>query len=173
MIGEVGIFDSIGASAQKHHFLVQTYKILDVITRQMAPFLSKSISIIMCLGSSLIILLDFATIKMYRVIPMPLYFFFPTVGITAKIILHTLLPQIIWIREQSYQVLERIRNQAVDIKSGPARKEFLMELKHLRPAPIYVSFANYNFVALKNSLKTNYYYLLLYYTITALLSVKI
>ncbi|OXA53335.1 hypothetical protein Fcan01_11614, partial [Folsomia candida] len=109
------------------------HAILQIVLQSIENAVSSLIAIIMLAGFLLSILFNFTTIKMYHVTPMPLYLFFPAVGILIPMIIQVMLPMLIDVYEGEV-VLHRRWRCALWLRRGNIKylKRRLTGVKVLR-----------------------------------------
>ncbi|OXA37884.1 hypothetical protein Fcan01_27329 [Folsomia candida] len=151
--------------------VLRNHAILQIILQSIENAVSALIAIIMLAGFLLSILFNFTTIKMYHVIPMPLYLFFPAVGILIPMIIQVMLPMLIEVYEGEV-LLHRRWRCALWLRHGNIKylKRRLTGVKVLR---MYAGIKCHLFYFVKKSTKATYYYAIWSYTISAMLSIRV
>jgi len=118
----------------------------------------------------------YATIKLYAVIPMPLYLLAPSLMILAPVFTFSTIVPVVYIHEGSTNILHtQKRNLSSLARSCPylKRKYFILRIKETYPLTFFAGISGFNFFTFKRSLKKSYLEITLYFTITFLLSVPV
>lgn len=130
--------------------------------------MSSGILIVMFLGFSFSVALNFMTMKTYGIIPMPFYAFFPSGSILTAVLISFMLPMLVDVFENCGEMYARWKC----LVAGNVDKKYLRrKLKATRVVRLYGGMFGYNIYICKRSTKLAYYGWILSYTITALLSV--
>lgn len=143
---------------------------LQIIIQNVQTEISSLQAVVLLTGLVLSICFNFVTIKMYHVIPMPLYLFFPAVGITIPIIIQIMLPMLIDVYEEGVVLDWRWRCTLLATKD---RKHLKKKLKGIKILRLYAGLNDHLFFFTKMSTKSMYYYTILSYTISSLLSMQV
>jgi len=149
--------------------ILRAYNRLQIILRseeeglQLATFTCASTGLILSVVS------NFGTIKLYNVVPLMVYTFFPVDSINALGMSSVCLPPTIQIHEESFKVIHELQT---DVKAWE-RKVVRRRLKALLPLRIHGGVFNHRMFKVTKSFKGGYYYSIVNYTITMLLAVPI
>lgn len=121
------------------------------------------------MGSAIIlsVLFNFMSIKLYSVIPMPLYLFFPSVAVLIPVIADTLMPLSIRVNEKAQNLKEKWSRNFVH---SAGRKYLRRKLMGINPLHILCGIGGFNFLKLIKSTKAWFYAQILNYSISALLT---
>ncbi|OXA48123.1 hypothetical protein Fcan01_17043 [Folsomia candida] len=154
-------------SRRKADLLIRRYLQLAVALQHVADFFAMISAILMMLGLVLCVLFNFMSVKLYGLIPMPLYLFFPSVTVLIPLIIDTLLPFGIRINETSVRFRVKCwRN----LKDSCDRKYLRRRLSAIRPLCFDCGVLGFTFLKFTKSMQIWFYEQILSYTITALLS---
>lgn len=128
---------------------------------------SNIAAVLMGAGFLLNISFNYVTLKLYHVVPMPMYLWFPTVSVLIPILIAILLPMMINVYEGSVQV-----QNLWGWHSGKSRdlKYLRRRLLGARPLRMTTGIGGVNFYFFKQSTKVTFYSAIIDYTINALLS---
>ncbi|OXA53901.1 hypothetical protein Fcan01_11479 [Folsomia candida] len=144
------------------------YQTCQIILEIAVDFVSSGILIVMFLGFSFSVALNFMTMKTYGIIPMPFYAFFPSGSILIAVLISFMLPMLVDLFENCGEMYARWKC----LVAGNVDKKYLRrKLKATRVVRLYGGMFGYNIYICKRSTKLAYYGWILSYTITALLSV--
>ncbi|OXA37131.1 hypothetical protein Fcan01_28090 [Folsomia candida] len=145
---------------------IRRYIELTLVMQVCAGFSDASIAILMGLGLILCVLFNFVTLKLYNIIPMPLYLYFPSVAIIIPFIIDTLLPLGIRVNEKTARLKTKWGKQ-LDLCSD--RKYLQRRLRAIKPLRFDCRVAGYNLLQLVKPTKAWFYMQIMNYTISALL----
>jgi hypothetical protein len=146
------------------------YSILHATAGRILEFgAGAGLSIAFVLGMST----NFATIRLYHLVPIHLYVLFPVVSCIVVIVVHFTMPLAIQVYEETSAMLEE-RTSLVSTRVGD--KRFLARrIKAMIPLAgnVGTGLFDYRFFKVKKSTRVTYYYACVDYTITALLSIQL
>lgn len=145
----------------------------------------KSLEIILTLGdgairvgalgilaflSVLAVMFNFVSLKLYGIIPMPMYLYFPSVAVAIPCALSFMLPMAINVYENDKKVHDKWKYYCYQSTKVKFLKRQVDATKVIR---IYAGIGNFTFFEVKKAVKPRYFYETMYYTITALLSIAV
>lgn len=159
-----------GGRAQVTQYLLK-YSSCEIILGLLQQFSSPCVSIFMFYGFILTILYSFISLKMYHIVPMPLFLFFPTLAVFVPVIIQIMLPGLITIYEDSTSLREKwggVLHLRQDLR-GVVRRQ----IRGKRSLSVYAGVAEHNFFKCKRSTMVTYYEAIVGYVITALMSVDV
>ncbi|OXA63519.1 hypothetical protein Fcan01_00136 [Folsomia candida] len=145
-----------------------------------AGFQGPTTAALMAIRESLIVICSIATIRMWRVIPMPLYLIFPTISLVIPILALNLLPKAAHCYDRSVKLLQTWRNVA-SLDDGILRRRLrgrgtLGSRAHkrataaLRPIKIYATVLGTRLFMAKKSTKGSFLYSCLDATMSGLVT---
>jgi len=105
---------------------------------------------------------NYATIKLYSILPGYIYWVCPLFSIAIPLILGSALPQAIQLHEETADAIEKWKVHSL---SYPNFKYHLRRVKALRPLAIHLGIMDYRFFKLKASTRGTFYYATLDWTI--------
>lgn len=112
---------------------------------------------------------NFATFKMYFIIPMPLYLIFPITAVMTLVLVELMLPNYSKCYEHS-----KLLAGGWKITSMRKSNSFLFKTaKSLSPLKLYANIAGFNLFHVQNSTKSTYLSAVLLYTMNVLVSVSV
>jgi len=114
------------------------------------------------------VLMNYGTLKLYSVIPLVGYTIFPLLSCLSLCLIQITLSNAIKIYENSAGVLESFGRSLIN---PCGRKYLLRKLRSLRPAGMECGVAGHRFITIKRCTKVEYYYSIVDFTITAVLSI--
>ncbi|OXA38386.1 hypothetical protein Fcan01_26808 [Folsomia candida] len=158
---------------QGHHAIsamLRNYLKLEIILQLYYQMSSTCVSTLMGVGLMLEVVVNFATLKMTHVIPMPLYLVCPSLAVLIPAIIHLLLPMAVDIHGKTGQVIKKWKRHAV---ISLDKKYLTRRLRSTRPLRFSAGLFGFNFYNIVRNTKATYYGAIIYYSITALLSVKV
>jgi len=109
------------------------------------------------------------TFGYYGVIPFYMYVYAPFVSLTILVIMHLMLPKVIVIGDATEEMLRSWRFSRQSDQSLYFRKL----LRSLQPAKLYLGLHSYRWILIDKEFKGNYYYEIIDYTITLLITLKL
>lgn len=125
----------------------------------------------MATGFVSIVLFNFVALKMYGVIQMPFYLFYPICSAVTATAIQILLPRMISVYEDSQELIQRWK--------GSLRQCHVSELKYMtrkleavRLVKLHGGLLGFNIYALSKATRSGFNFEMLNYTITALLAVQ-
>ncbi|OXA36745.1 hypothetical protein Fcan01_28498 [Folsomia candida] len=143
------------------------YSSCQIILAMTENFSSQCVAIFMFYGFVLCVLFIFVSLKMYHVIPLPLFLVFPTFAVSLAAVTLIMLPVMISIFKESKNLRNKWKRFLTLCYDKRHVKRQIMGKRCLR---IYAGLAQYNFFMCQRSTMTTYGEALLSYTITALMS---
>lgn len=146
---------------------VRRYLELAVTVQVAYAILATIVALLMGLGLILCILFNFVSIKLYNVVPMPLYLCFPPVAVVIPLIIDTLLPFGISVNDKADKLKIKWGRKLV---SSSDLKYIRRRVLAINPLHIPCGILGFKFFKLTKSIKVWFYDQILNYTITALLS---
>jgi hypothetical protein len=114
---------------------------------------------------------NFVTLKLYHVIPMPFYLYFPSVSVVLPILIMTLVPIIVNTYENGNDLRIKWGQNCIHHGSISEMKYLKRRLKGIRVVRVYGGILGYNLYVMNNSLKAAFLFEIINYTINALLSI--
>ena len=115
---------------------------------------------------------NYATLRMYSVLPTILYPFFPTVGILIPCLIHYLVPIAIRANTQSKVLIEKQwRQQWLGLKLPQSRNYMKRKVRAIQPIRFYCGFIEYRLFSMEKSTKITLYSNILSFTTHALVSI--
>lgn len=149
--------------------ILQKYDTLRSILNIMHDPISVCVATVMFSGFVGCISINFATLKMYDVIPMPLYLTFPVLGVVIPTFIHIMMPMMIAVYEGAV-VLQRKWGRALGLSKDV--KYLKRKLRAEKAVRIYSGVFGYELYFVRNSTKSTYQYVIVGHTISALMSVS-
>ncbi|OXA47694.1 hypothetical protein Fcan01_17752 [Folsomia candida] len=146
---------------------MRKYRELALVLKLVDGVVVPAAAILMGLGLLLSVVFNFVTIKLYSVIPMPLYLYFPSVSVLIPVIIEALLPFGISLNVKAVQLRNKWDRQ---LERCGDRKYVRRILRAIKPFCINCGVAGYNVLKLVKGTKVWFYEQLLNYTISALLT---
>lgn len=146
------------------------HKSLEIILLMLLDIVRFLAAGFMAIGFILSVAFNFATLKMYHIIPMPLYLYCPSVSVLIPALISILLPMAISLYERDAQVHAGWRNI---MHKSPGLKLLKRELSATKTLRFYAGFFGFTIFELKPGVKSTYYYAILDYTMTLLLSIDL
>jgi len=156
------------ATLKRHHSL---YCRLQLIISILHGLVSPAAIGIMSLGLLVSITFNFASLRMYGIIPMPMFLFYPVVAAIVPLLAHTLLPEGTMAYETTKAITQTWSYTVRHSNSPKHTKYILKKIKSIRPAGFYAGIGGFNLYLLKNSTKSTYYWIMVEYTLDCLLSI--
>ncbi|OXA49359.1 hypothetical protein Fcan01_15641 [Folsomia candida] len=158
---------------QGHHAIsamLRNYLKLEIVLQLYYQMSSTCASTLMGVGLMLEVVVNFITLKMIHIIPMPLYLVCPSLAILIPAIIHLLLPMAVDIHGKTGKVIEKWRRHAV---ISLDKKYLTRRLRSTKPLKFSAGLFGFNFYPIVRNTKATYYGAIIYYSTTALLSVKV
>lgn len=160
---------SIEISYQRRHAdkMFKSHLQQEIVVLLFYDIFSNIAACLMGAGFLLNIALNYVTIKLHHVVPMPMYLWFPTVSVLIPILIGILLPMMINVYENSKEAQNEWKwhsSKSSDLKYLQRR------LKGTRPLRMQAGIGGYNLYFFKQSTKVTFYTAIIDYTINALLS---
>ncbi|OXA48159.1 hypothetical protein Fcan01_17339 [Folsomia candida] len=145
------------------------YYTAQIILETAADFNAPGISIVMFLGFSLSVSLNFMAMKTFKIVPMPFYAFFPTGSLLDGVLISFMLPMLVDVYENSAKMYAEWKYLG---GRCPDKKYLKRKLRATRVLRMCGGINGYNLYVCKKSTKLTYYGWILSYTTSALLSVE-
>lgn len=156
----------IAMSRIKSLEILRIYNYLEIILQVVHEVSSTAASVLMILGLLLSVTLNFLTVKMRSVLPMPYYLVCPVSAGIIPVVIQILLPLAISIFENAEALLQSWR---VEVRHSCDRRYLRRRLKTCKAVTVYAGLFKFNFYHLCVSTKSTFCYAIVDYTITALL----
>lgn len=128
------------------------------------------VSCSMALGSAVAVLFNFVSLKMYDLIPMPIYLFFPSVAVLNYCHMAILLPIVIYVYENDKKIVQQWNyfcHRSANVKL------LRRQVKATKVLRMYGGLLGYRLYQLRKEVKPRYFYETVYYTITAMFSISV
>lgn len=156
----------------RYRIIFRNYVTLVAICETIRDIIEWLTAALLFFGLTMIVIVNFVTVKMYDKLPLFLYACFPCVCIMILSVLAVTLPFAPMVHVNSGEIL---RLCSANVMQLPAnwRKLARKKLIGLRNTTPNAGLSQYRFFALTSGFKKEYYYAIVTYTITALLSVDI
>jgi hypothetical protein len=155
--------DQISQIFSKYDQLVLLFKIWH-------NYMSTFVFFSMGAGFVVAVICNFVTLKLYHVVPMPFYLYFPSVSILIPIIVTILLPIVVQIYENANKL--RVKwGQNIHLGSISEMKHLKRRLRAIHVVRIYGGLFGFSLWEMNNCTKTAYIFAMVNYTINALLSI--
>lgn len=116
------------------------------------------------------VLYNFISLKLYHIIPMPLYLYFPFVAVLVPCFLSLILPMAINVYEFDTEIQRKWKYYSHHSTRVRLLSRQIRATKVLR---ISGGILNMTLYELKKNVKPRYFYEMVYYTITVLVSIKV
>jgi hypothetical protein len=126
----------------------------------------------MCASFSVGVVCNFVTLKLYSVIPLPFYFFFPSISAIIIVLCPMMIPMVVDIYENANKLHVKWARGAHHCSVGEM-KYLTRKLKSMRVVGIYGGMYRYNFYLMNNSTKASFFFEMVNSTINALLSIPV
>lgn len=144
------------------------YSSCQIILTIMSPFSAPCVATILFYSFILTILNNFISLKMYHVIPLPPFAYFPMSAVLIPTMVRIVVPMMISIHTDSTNLID----QWGHILVKTCDKKYIARLiKAQRRLQIYAGFAQHNCFSCVRSTLPTYFEAVLNYTITALMSI--
>jgi hypothetical protein len=167
-ISKVNENRSIRLNRARINYVMRMYNVLQTIMRS-HKFTELISCFLLALGLFVSVLFNFATFRMYSILPIVFYVYFPSVSLVICIVIHLTMPKAIDIHELSLQLLRRLKtcghNDIVNLKY------LRRKVRSLRPTAHHVGFNIVTFFYFKKSTRITFYAAILGYTIDLLFTV--
>jgi hypothetical protein len=167
----VSAFDFLHKSPVLYFRRINSYRCVQRIIENLANMALFCI----CSGCfAITIISTFASIKLYDVIPMPVFLAAPAAAVIAPAIALCVIIPVVFIHERSSKSLHVILVSLGSTKytgDPKVRRYFLKKLRCTNALAFYAGIDEYRFVLFQRSTKKAYLEITLYFTITFLLSV--
>lgn len=144
------------------------YNCLTIILQIVSDVSASAAAVLMLLGLVLSVTFNFLTVKMRSVLPLPYYLVCPMAAGIIPVAIQILVPVAIRIFEDSAKLMQTWR---FALKRTWDRKYLRRRLRACKAAKIYAGVFKFNFFHLSRSTKGTFWYAIVDYTITALISV--
>lgn len=145
---------------------------IQIIVQTTSDVTSLAICILMGAGLILSVAFNFVILKMYFVMPIALYLYFPPASLIVLVIIKVLVPIPIAVHEDD-KLLHWKLNCSLQIMRDSKRKYYKKRLKSLGIFKFYCAMFGHNFYFLKSSTKTKYQSVILSYTISVVMTKEI
>lgn len=146
------------------------FRALEITVISSSHFTTPMVALVMLIGIIGTVQCNFVALKMHRVIHLPLYLVFPTFGVLLPIIAMIMMPLMIAIFERTKELRRRWQYLLLLCK---LKGYVLRKIRATRHIGIYGGLMHNNFYICKKSTQTTYLSVMVYYTITALISITI
>lgn len=113
---------------------------------------------------------NFVTIKMYRVTSMPIYLFFPVCSLLMAVMANLMISITVNIYNRSGKVLIRLK-RCISRNSRTDSAYIRRKVRAIKAIQVYAGTSQYIFFGVKALTKLQFYYTVINFTITALLSI--
>lgn len=146
------------------------HKILEIILKIADELMRCKIALFMWFGTLVSVLVNFVTLKLHHVIPLPMYLIFCTMSMLIPCVFAVMLPMTIDIFVNDTRVHDKMKyycHQSWNIKL------LSRQIKGTKVLRAYSGLFSNTLYALKQHVKPRYFYETIYYTITALLSIPV
>jgi len=150
---------------------VKLYRRLLIMQQIMHPVQTNMSTAVWILIFLITLFSCFATIRMYHVIPMPLYLLAPMFICLGLYLAALVIPSAAKFHDNSKLVLLRWRSDVATWVSNKDRKLVLQTLRSLQPLGFCLGISGVNFFTIKRSTKSTYFEVLTTHTINLLLIV--
>lgn len=150
--------------------VLREYTCLEIILFEFLEIASNVIFLLMGQGILLLVMFNFITLKLYGHVPSALYPAAPSVSILLPIVIQTLLQMLIDVFEDASRLKNRWDKELGDFGGVKYLKRRLRAVRILR---WYAGIFSFKLYDLKQQVKPIYYYTIVNYTITALLSIEL
>lgn len=150
--------------------ILQGNDVVNIFLQIASTILETGASLIFLAGIALSVSINFGTIKMYSIIPISFYLFFPLASVVIPMCLQIIMPMVINIYEGGQKVVWKWKyytNYSQNIKYVT---RMITARKKVR---INVGLFGFVFFFLKKSTKVTYYYTILSYTISAIMEIHV
>ncbi|OXA55038.1 putative acyl carrier protein, mitochondrial [Folsomia candida] len=130
------------------------YQTLQVIMTATAEFTAPRTAIFMFLGIILSVLMNFVTLKMHGIVPLPFFAFFPIASVLVVVLIGVMLPMLVDVYENCGEMYARWKylvGRSVD------KKYLRRRLKAMRMLQFYGGINGYNICMCKRWTKLWYY----------------
>jgi hypothetical protein len=145
------------------------YHALEIILLTAYDYIGNVIGSLMLIGFFLAVVFNFASLKMYPVIPMPLYLYFPSVSVLIPFTIHFMLKMGIDYHGNTENMVaikwNRVVGQSCDRKYARRR------IRATRILRVHGSILGFKIYDLTKSVRVEFYKAIQDYTINALLSI--
>lgn len=144
--------------------------VLNIILQTLYKPISLACAMTMFVGFVLNVTLHFVTIKMFHIIPMPLYFAFPSVAVCMLMMIQVTLPMAIKIHAGGEGMAWKWKYYSYYSTDIKYVRRMIRARQGVR---INLGLFGFRFFYFKKSTKATFCYNLLSYTISALMSIKV
>lgn len=158
---------TIGKYWTSRYEVLKNHDILQILLQYSSDLTTNLVGIIKFGGLILSVAFNYVTLSMFDVIPMRLYLAFAIVSALLPIIIESMLPPLVDVYEEEVKLHWRL-GRSLHL---PWTWKFLTKrVKAARILRVYCGIMQYNFYHLKKSTKVRYWFIILNYTISALLA---
>ncbi|OXA47621.1 hypothetical protein Fcan01_17935 [Folsomia candida] len=147
---------------------IRMYQRFRILFKTVENITTRFTSLLLSIGFGFTVMCNFTTVRMFGVIRMPFYLFFPTASVIGIVGIGVLLPYGFACHERSGKLLAG-RKGKLGVKRGTMRLEEKI-VKALRPIGIRAGTGEFSFFVLKKSTKSKYYVAVTDKTIEALMT---
>lgn len=172
----LGVIESNEKSVKDiHNFwkgpdILLKHKSLEIIFLMWNDYISPIVVIIVLFGSMLSVLFNYISLKLYAVIPMPMYLFFPTFAVLLPCVVLVMLPVGTAVHERDAEVHAKWKYYAHRSSNVKLLSRQLRATKVIR---ITGGISDFQLFTLNQSFTPRYFSAMVDYTITALLSIPV
>lgn len=143
------------------------YSALKIIFLVSAVETGALVSIMMAMGMILSIMCNFTSVKLYGTIPTMVYVSCTLVGVLIQVFVHVMVPMAVNVYEMGKGVAEKWKG----LLGRSGNKKYLVRrVKSIKVLGLYAELFGFKMFRCQKSTKRRYYYAILEYTCTALLS---
>lgn len=141
-----------------------------IIVVTLATFFAPTIAVMMFMGFSTTVMFNFISLKMYDIVPMPIFLFFPTFAIIIPTLAMVMIPMSIAV----YEDTRELRNKWKYLLAISTDKGYVArKIRATKEIGIDVGFLAHNFFVCKKSTQYTFLEAMVCYTISALLSIEV
>jgi len=140
-----------------------------VIGFHMAEFVEIVTFMLMAVGMIVLVILNFAIIKMYNFFPLYIFCMFPVINVIILGTIQLTVPRAVDVTNKSHEFIMLMK-----LNGGPSVKSYIFRrAKALIPATIDVGLPGYKLFSFENSTKINYYSAIFNHTINLITALQL
>jgi hypothetical protein len=152
--------------------IISIYNTVSIVVKIGHDFLITNTFIHMSILFAMEVICNFVTLKLYHVIPMPFYLYFPSVSILVPICVQIMLPVMTRIFMEGSKLVRKWEQNIHKGSSSRSEMKYLKrKLKSVRVIQMTGGILRFNLYEMNNSTKASFLYVTIEYTINALLSI--
>jgi hypothetical protein len=117
---------------------------------------------------------NFGTLKLYNIIPMPFYLFFPSVSILISVLCPIMMPMVVNIYENVNTLNVKWRQNCIHKDCSVFEMKYLKrKIKSIKVIRVCGGILEYTLYEMNNSTKARFLFEMINYTINAILSIPV